>query len=45
MQLTASIIASHLGGTVEGDGSVAVSDFAKIEAARPGTITFLANAK
>ncbi len=45
MQLTASIIASHLGGTVEGDGSVAVSDFAKIEAARPGTITFLANPK
>lgn len=45
MQLTADIIANHIGGTVEGDGSVAVHDFAKIETAGPDTITFLANPK
>lgn len=45
MQLTAQIIAQHIGGTVEGAPDAAVSDFAKIEEARPGTITFLANPK
>ena len=45
MQLTAEIIANHLGGELEGNGKVEVSDFAKIEEARPGTITFLANPK
>lgn len=45
MQLTAQIIAQHIGGTVEGSPETAVSDFAKIEEARPGTITFLANPK
>lgn len=45
MQLTADIIAGHIGGTVEGDPTAAVSDFAKIEEARPGQITFLANPK
>lgn len=45
MQLTAEIIANHIGGQVEGRPDVAVSDFAKIEEARPGTITFLANRK
>lgn len=45
MQLTAQIIAQHIGGTVEGSPDAAVSDFAKIEEARPGTITFLANPK
>lgn len=45
MQLTADIIANHIGGAVEGDGSVAVHDFSKIESGRPGTITFLANPK
>ena len=45
MQLTAEIIANHLGGELEGNGNVQVSDFAKIEDARPGTITFLANPK
>ena len=43
MQLTAEIIAQYIGGEVEGRGDVAVSDFAKIEEATPGTITFLAN--
>lgn len=45
MQLSAEIIARHLGGTVEGDASVCVGNFAKIEEAVPGTITFLANPK
>lgn len=45
MQLTAEIIANHLGGELEGNGNVPVSDFAKIEEATPGTITFLANPK
>lgn len=45
MQLTAQIIARHLGGEVVGDPDVAVSDFAKIEEAKPGTLTFLANPK
>lgn len=45
MQLTAEIIAQHLGGELAGPGDVAVSNFAKIEEAGPGTITFLANPK
>ena len=45
MQLTAEIIANHLGGELEGRGDVLVSNFAKIEEATPGTITFLANPK
>lgn len=45
MIFTADIIAAAIGGTVEGRGDVTVSDFAKIEEARPGTITFLANPK
>ncbi len=45
MQLTAEIIANHLGGEIEGPGDVTVSNFAKIEEATPGTITFLANPK
>ncbi|MDE6134534.1 MAG: UDP-3-O-(3-hydroxymyristoyl)glucosamine N-acyltransferase, partial [Muribaculaceae bacterium] len=45
MQFTAEIIASHLGGEVEGSRNAAVSSFAKIEEATEGTITFLANPK
>lgn len=45
MQFTADIIAKYLGGTVEGDASVSVNNFAKIEEAVPGTIAFLANPK
>lgn len=45
MQLTADIIAQQLGGDVDGRGDVAVSSFAKIDDAAPGTITFLANPK
>ena len=45
MQLTAEIIANHLGGELEGRGDVLVSNFAKIEEDTPGTISFLANPK
>lgn len=45
MQFTAQIIAQYIGGTVEGNPEVAVDNFAKIEDATPGTITFLTNPK
>ncbi len=45
MQFTADIIAQYIGGTVEGNGNIAVSNFAKIEEARQGNLTFLANPK
>ncbi len=45
MELNASTIAAHLGGTVEGNPDVAVHGFAKIESAPAGTITFLSNPK
>ncbi len=43
MQFTAEQIADLLEGTVDGDPQVLVSDLAKIEEARSGTLTFLAN--
>ncbi len=45
MEFTAEFIASQVGGTVEGDPAAKVSTFAKIEEARQGAITFLANPK
>ena len=45
MEFTADIIAQHLGGTVEGNGNVALRTFAKIEEAGEGALTFLANPK
>lgn len=45
MEFTAAEIAQFVHGTVDGDGAVRVSDFAKIEEGRPGTLTFLANPK
>lgn len=45
MQLTAETIAQFIGGTVDGCTDVAVNNFAKIEEATSGTITFLANPK
>lgn len=45
MQFTAEQIAQYLGGHVEGRADAAVSNFAKIEEAAPGTIAFLANPK
>ena len=45
MEFTASQIAAIAQGTVEGDGDVTVSTFAKIEEGHPGAISFLANPK
>ncbi|MDR2953962.1 MAG: UDP-3-O-(3-hydroxymyristoyl)glucosamine N-acyltransferase [Prevotella sp.] len=45
MTFTAEQIANVLNGKVEGDPSVAVNNFSKIEEGKPGTLTFLANPK
>jgi|GEM_PF-21851 len=45
MEFSATDIAGLLGGVVEGDKDVKVNDISKIEAGRPGTLTFLANPK
>lgn len=45
MEFSAQQIASVLGGTVEGNPDVKVSNFSKIEEGKPGTLTFLANPK
>ena len=43
MEYSAKEIADMLGGKVEGDGSVMISKFARIEYGEPGAISFLAN--
>lgn len=45
MEFSADLIARQTGGVVEGDGSVTVNTFSKIEEAKKGSITFLANPK
>lgn len=45
MKFTANQIAAVTGGTVEGDGNVQISTFAKIEEGHPGALSFLANPK
>ncbi|WP_185153936.1 MULTISPECIES: UDP-3-O-(3-hydroxymyristoyl)glucosamine N-acyltransferase [unclassified Dysgonomonas] len=45
MSFTAQQIATVLNGTIEGDPSVEVTNFSKIEEGKPGTLTFLANPK
>lgn len=47
MQLlfTAQQIADFLNGTIEGDPTVQVSNFSKIEEGKPGSLSFLANPK
>ena len=45
MEFSANLIASLVGGKVEGDGNVTVSTFAKIEEGHPGALSFLANPK
>lgn len=45
MEFSANLIAQQVGGIVVGDGDVTVSTFSKIEEAKPGSITFLANPK
>ena len=43
MQFSAAQIAPIIGGRIEGDASVLVSDFGKIEEAKPADLAFLAN--
>lgn len=45
MELTAAQLAEMVNGVVEGDASIRVSSYSKIEEATPGSLTFLANAK
>ncbi|WP_296945031.1 UDP-3-O-(3-hydroxymyristoyl)glucosamine N-acyltransferase [uncultured Dysgonomonas sp.] len=45
MSFTAEQIATVLNGTIEGDSSVVVNNFSRIEDGKPGTLTFLANPK
>jgi len=45
LSFSAQQIAHILNGVVEGDSSVVVNSFSKIEEGKPGTLTFLANPK
>lgn len=45
MEFTAQQIADFLGGEIQGNPEVKVSDFSKIEEGRPGTLSFLSNPK
>ncbi len=45
MEFKAKEIAEILGGTVDGNPEATVTDFARIESGRPGTICFFANPK
>jgi UDP-3-O-[3-hydroxymyristoyl] glucosamine N-acyltransferase len=45
MEFTAQQIADFLGGEIQGNAAVTVSDFSKIEEGKPGTLSFLSNPK
>jgi len=45
MEFSAQQIADFLGGEIQGNPLVKVSDFSKIEEGRPGTLSFLSNPK
>jgi len=45
MEFTAQQIADFLGGDIQGNPSVKVSDFSKIEEGKAGTLSFLSNPK
>lgn len=45
MKVTPLLIASMTGGSVEGDENIEITGFAKIEEAKPGHISFIANPK
>ena len=45
MNISAKVIAEHLGGTVIGNPDIEVSGVARIEQGRPGQLCFLANPK
>ena len=45
MKFTAEQIATKLGGTIDGDPHIEVSELSKIEEAERGSLSFLANPK
>lgn len=45
MKITPLLIASYIGGTVEGDDNIELNGFAKIEEAGPGQLSFISNPK
>ena len=45
MEITAGFVASLVNGTVEGDANTQIKGFAKIEEAKSGDISFIANPK
>lgn len=45
MEVSAKVIAEHLGGEIVGDPDVTVSSVARIESGKPGSLCFLANPK
>ena len=45
MKVTPLLIASMTGGNVEGDENIEITGFAKIEEAKSGEISFIANPK
>lgn len=45
MKITPLLLASMVGGVVEGDGEIEITGFAKIEEAKQGEISFIANPK
>ena len=45
MKITPKLLASIVGGSVEGDENTEILGFAKIEEAKPGEISFIANPK
>ncbi len=45
MEISVQQLAQLVNGTVDGDGSVVINNYAKIEEATPGCLTFLANPK
>lgn len=45
MEITAAQLAALVKGEIEGDSTVKINNYAKIEEATPGTLTFLANPK
>ncbi|MCM1377223.1 MAG: UDP-3-O-(3-hydroxymyristoyl)glucosamine N-acyltransferase [Clostridium sp.] len=45
MKLTPNVLAQFVKGSVDGDGEVEISGFAKIEDAKAGDVTFIANPK
>jgi UDP-3-O-[3-hydroxymyristoyl] glucosamine N-acyltransferase len=45
MEFTAQQIADYIGGEIQGDPTVRVNDFSKIEEGKPGTLSFLSNSK